>query len=157
MQDQWYGGVNAHHQNGIAERAIRTITVNARTMLLHATSMWPDVVKFDLWPFAVKMAVDMHNAIPTSRNPGITPDELFAGIQPVEHCRLNNYHVFGCPVFVLDDTLQSDHRIPRWDPRSRQGVFLGFSSQHANNVAYVLNIRTNEILLQFHVVFDDLF
>ena len=156
-QSMTFCGVNAHHQNGIAERAIRTITVNARTMLLHATSMWPEVVKFDLWPFAVKMAVDLHNAIPTSRHPGITPDELFAGVQPVEHCRLNNFHVFGCPVFVLDESLQADNRIPRWDPRSRQGVFLGFSSHHANNVAYVLNIRTNEISPQYHLVFDDLF
>ena len=150
-------GVNAHHQNGIAERAIRTITVAARTMLLHANTKWPDVVKFDLWPFAVKVAMDLHNAIPTSRNEGITPDELFAGIEPRSHCRLNNYHVFGCPVFVLDESLQANNRIPRWEPRARQGVFLGFSSHHANTVAYVLNIRTNEISPQYHVVFDDMF
>ena len=150
-------GVGAHHQNGIAERAVRTITVSARTMLLHAHNLWPDVIKFDLWPFAVKLATDIHNAIPTSRTEGITPDELFSGALPGEQCRLKDTHVFGCPVFVLDDRLQNGQRINRWDPRARQGAFLGFSSHHANNVAYVLNPRTNEISPQYHVVFDDLF
>merc|ERR1712127_939813 len=46
-------GVDAHHQNGVAERAIRTIIESARTMLLHAMTKWPSKVTFDLWPFAV--------------------------------------------------------------------------------------------------------
>ena len=32
-----YAGVNAHHQNGIAERRIRTLQELARTMLIHAS------------------------------------------------------------------------------------------------------------------------
>jgi len=47
-------GVNAHHQNGITERFIRTITERARTMLIHAMLCWPDVITEDLWPFAVQ-------------------------------------------------------------------------------------------------------
>ena len=30
-------GVNAHHQNGVAERRIRNVTEGAQTALLHAT------------------------------------------------------------------------------------------------------------------------
>jgi hypothetical protein len=37
-------GVNAHHQNGIAEQHIRAITEKARTMLIHAMIQWPDII-----------------------------------------------------------------------------------------------------------------
>ena len=37
-----FSGVGAHHQNGVAERAIKTITWWARTMMLHAIIMWPE-------------------------------------------------------------------------------------------------------------------
>jgi hypothetical protein len=57
-------GFNAHGQNGIAERSIRTLCDHARTMLLHAMEHWPDVVTLDLWPFALRMAADIHNATP---------------------------------------------------------------------------------------------
>jgi hypothetical protein len=36
-------GVGAHHQNGVAERDIFTVTEMARAMLLHAVLHWPDV------------------------------------------------------------------------------------------------------------------
>ena len=36
-----FSGVGAHHQNGVAERTIKTISSWARTMLLHATIHWP--------------------------------------------------------------------------------------------------------------------
>ena len=44
--------VGAHHQNGIAERVIQTISNSARTMLLHGAIYWPAGVSMDLWPFA---------------------------------------------------------------------------------------------------------
>lgn len=36
-----FSAVVAHHQNGISERNIRTISDCARTMLLHAAHNWP--------------------------------------------------------------------------------------------------------------------
>jgi hypothetical protein len=59
-----FSGVGAKHQNGVAERMIGTITRRARSMLLHATLLWPDIITEDLWPFSLKMAVDVHNATP---------------------------------------------------------------------------------------------
>ncbi len=64
-------GVNNHSQNGIAEHNIRTICDRARTMLLHAMDHWPEVVGLDLWPFTLKLAVDVHNATPA-------PEEIFS-------------------------------------------------------------------------------
>ena len=43
-------GVNAHHQNGIAERSIREIKDTARTMLIHANKRWPNCIAANLWP-----------------------------------------------------------------------------------------------------------
>ena len=54
-------GVGAHHQNGIAERKIRDLTENARTQLVHAMHLWPDVITQVLWPFALKAVVRTHN------------------------------------------------------------------------------------------------
>ena len=41
-QDLDLCGVGAHHQNGVAERAIRTISTAARAMMLHAMIHWPN-------------------------------------------------------------------------------------------------------------------
>ena len=48
-------GVNAHFQNGIAERAICDLTENAWKQLLHAMQCWPQAVSVALWPNALKM------------------------------------------------------------------------------------------------------
>jgi len=55
-QTMSFNGTGAHHQNGIAERAIQQTTLWARAMLLHALIMWPNQTKIDLWPFAVSHA-----------------------------------------------------------------------------------------------------
>ena len=42
-------------------------------------------------------------------------------------------------------------------PRSRRGVFVGFSPQHSSLVGLVLNLSSQAITSCFHLVFDDLF
>ena len=74
-----YCGVNAHFQNGIAERAIRDITDTARTMLLHAKARWPSAVHLCLWPYAVRMAVYIYNTAPVLLD-GKSRIELFSGV-----------------------------------------------------------------------------
>jgi hypothetical protein len=49
-------GTNAHHQNGVAERAIQTISNMARSMILHANMHWKDGIDASLWPQAVTYA-----------------------------------------------------------------------------------------------------
>ena len=40
-----YSGVDAHHQNGIAERMIKNITNRAQSMLLNEMIFWTDFIK----------------------------------------------------------------------------------------------------------------
>ncbi len=76
-------------------------------------------------------------------------------VVPRHHLR--HVHVWGSPCFVLDPKLQDGHKIPKFDPRSRQGLNLGWSPKHASSVPLVLNLTTGNISPQFHVVFDDWF
>jgi hypothetical protein len=39
-----FSGTGAHHQNAVAERAIRTSTERARTLMVHAAIHWPEQV-----------------------------------------------------------------------------------------------------------------
>ena len=67
-------------------------------------------------------------------------------------------HTFGCPVFVLDHRLQSSSAgPPKWDPRSRLGVYEGRSPFYAGSVALVLNPKSGPVSSQYHLVFDDEF
>jgi hypothetical protein len=54
-------GVGSHHQNGIAERKIKELTLGARTLLLHAKRMLPEHISTILWPFALICAEDRLN------------------------------------------------------------------------------------------------
>jgi hypothetical protein len=58
---------------------------------------------------------------------------------------------------VLDPRLQDGKKIPKWEPRSRQGQFLGYSKVHATTIGLIRNIRTGYISPQFHVVYDEEF
>ena len=147
-------GVNAHHQNGVAERAIKTVSDISRAMMLHASVHWKDGIDSSLWPMSTTYAAYIHNHFPDEH--GIAPADLFSGSQFPRH-KLKDIHTWGCPVYVLDPTLQQGKKLPKWQPRSRKGVFVGFSSSHGSEVPLVLNPATGHISPQFHVVFDDSF
>jgi hypothetical protein len=65
--------------------------------------------------------------------------------------------VFGCPCYVLNPKLVKGQKIPKWDPRSRQGKFVGYSKEHATNAGLILNLTTGYMLPQYHVLYDDSF
>ena len=48
-------------------------------------------------------------------------------------------------------------KIPKFSPRSRRGVNIGFGKMHSTQVVLVINLLTGSISPQFHVVFDDMF
>jgi hypothetical protein len=45
-----FSGSDAQHQNGVAERAIKTVSESARTMMLCCALRWPDSYDPSLWP-----------------------------------------------------------------------------------------------------------
>ena len=49
-----YCGVNAHFQNGVAEKRIRDLQEQARTMLLFAVHKWPKMLSMALWLYVFK-------------------------------------------------------------------------------------------------------
>ncbi|MGL6008734.1 MAG: hypothetical protein ACRC1D_04685 [Culicoidibacterales bacterium] len=147
-------GVGSHHQNGIAERKIKDITLGARTLLLHAKRMLPEYISTILWPFAVKCYEDRMNHL-VHRSDNRTPFETLTDLDPMPF-NFSKFHTFGCPCYVLDHRLQSGTgMIPKWEPRSRMGIYVGRSPSHASNVGLILNPRTGLVSPQFHVVYDD--
>jgi len=145
----------AHHQNGVAERRIHDLTESARTTMLHAIHWWPQAINSHLWPLALKKAVNIRNSLPRSLGQD-NPLSLFSSTSIVPN--LKHFHPFGCPVYVLDQALQSPGaKFPKWQERARVGIYLCHSSQHASSVALVLNTQTGLVSPQFHLVYDDNF
>ena len=58
-------GVNAHFQNGRAEKEIRDLSESAHKQLLHAQARWPSAIHLSLWPYALRTAVALNNTLPT--------------------------------------------------------------------------------------------
>jgi hypothetical protein len=128
-----YCGVNAHHQNGRAEKKIRDLQELARAMMLHAQHRWPNAINTHLWPFAIKMANDLSNRAPAIQS-GISPLELFSQVDIAP--KVKHSHTFGAPVYVLDNALQTTGTgIPKWKSRANMGIYVGTSPRHSRKIA----------------------
>ena len=150
-----YSGAGSHHQNGKAERAIRTIMAMARTMLMHSSIHWPEICDPTMWPMAVQHAVWIYNHIPNPSN-GLAPIDMWSKTK-FPMTKLQNLHVFGSPVYILDKRIADGKSVGRWQPRSHRGVYMGMSSEHNYDVPLILNIDTGYINAQWNVTFDDWF
>ena len=85
-------------QNGVAERANRTIMEAARSML-HAAGL-----PLSFWEYAVRTAVYLRNRSPTKALTDSTPYEAWRGDKP----DLSHLRVFGCRAYMhLDRTKRS--------------------------------------------------
>ena len=105
-----YCGVNAHHQNGIAEKKIRDSQESARKMVLFAKSKWPKAIRTNIWPYAQAHAINILNYLPTFLD-GISPLEKYT--RTTVRPKLKTFHTFGCPVFTLDSRLEAGQSIPK--------------------------------------------
>ena len=149
-----YCGVNAHFQNGIAEKRIRDLQEQARMMLLFVVHKWPRMLSMALWPYALRTANEVRNATPME-NQTKTPMELFAQVAIAP--KLKHFHTFGCPTYILDNKLQVNQAIQKWQARSRLGIYLGPSPNHSRSISLILNPRTGHTSPQYHVKHDNFF
>ena len=150
-----HSGVGDHHHNGVDEELIGNIVRSPRSILWHESLRWPHQSKKDLWPMEMTHAVHLHNSTPNMVS-GLSPMEVWASSKS-SHSSLKNAHPWGCPVYVLNPELQDGQKIPKWEPRSRVGQYMGISPMHANTVGLVRNLKTGRISPQYHLVYDDNF
>jgi hypothetical protein len=78
--------VNAHWQNGVAEKWIRDLTENARAMSLFAQRRSPDAITMNLWPYASSNGKHDLQLCTITRKEGIPPRiiQLNTHIAPVK-------------------------------------------------------------------------
>lgn len=147
-------GVDAHFQNGRAEKKIRDLQDSARTSLIYAKNRWKGAITSALWPYAVRHANDCQNAS-VRRGAAKSPNELFAGMSAKPKYQF--VHSFGCPAYVWSHRKQNGESMKKWMARARVGIYLGQSPAHARSVALVLSLDTGLVSPQYHVRYDDLF
>ena len=103
----------------------------------------------------MQYAVTIHNHTPR-RQDGLCPIEIWTRSKS-NYTLLKNAHPWGCPTYVLDPRIQDGFKIPRWEPCSQRGVYVGISPLHASTVGLILNPNTNRLSPQYHCVYDDYF
>ena len=99
-------GICAQHKHAQAERAIQKIMHMARTFMIHVL-LHRDKRGVDgilLWSFAVNHAVWFYNRM-KNRLYGLTPMELMTQTR-TDYKYILCFHVWGCPVFVMDCKLK---------------------------------------------------
>ncbi len=124
-------------QNGVAERANRTIMECARSMIL------AQGLELEFWGEVVNTAVYIRNRCPTKALDSKTPQEAWSGRKPdVSHLR-----VFGCKAFAH----APNENPTKLESKSMPCVFLGY---YEGTKAYrLMSVKTKRIIKSRDVVF----
>ncbi len=124
-------------QNGVAERANRTIMECARSMIL------AQGLGLEFWGEAVNTAVYIKNQCPTKALDSKTPQEAWSGRKPdVSHLR-----VFGCKAFAH----VPDEKRTKLESKSMPCVVLGY--YEGTKVYRSMCVETKRIIKSRDVVF----
>ncbi|GJV75437.1 retrovirus-related pol polyprotein from transposon TNT 1-94 [Tanacetum coccineum] len=125
--------------NGVVERKNRTLQEMSRTMLNEQS------LPQKFWCNAVDTSTYILNRILIRAILGKTPYEILRGRKPT----LDYFRVFGSKCFILN----TKDYLTKFDPKSYEGVFLGYSQ---NSKAYIiLNKHTRKIKESLNVTFDE--
>ena len=153
VQGITFEGVNAHHNNLMAEIRIRELQELTRTMLVHTSRRWGKAATENLWTHLFCMDNNIINDTLSFHNPDKKiPNVLCSGSKVNQNSK--HWNIFVCLVYVLDSTLQATQTHNKWSYQSRVGVYLETSPIHSNNVALVLSLKKGLVITQFHVNFD---
>ena len=150
-----FAGAGGHHHNAQAERAIRTVTSIARTLMFHQAIHWPEVADPVNWPLAMRHAVFLANMVPDATTGHSAFDRFTQSRWPKS--RLMELHVWGCPAYALEKKLADGQKLPRFVARSTRMIYAGPSPSHASSVPMILNPNTGAIKIVYNVVMDDWF
>nr|GEY96594.1 retrovirus-related Pol polyprotein from transposon TNT 1-94 [Tanacetum cinerariifolium] len=125
--------------NGVVEFKSRTLQEMSRTMLNE------QFIPQKFWCNVVDTSTYILNRILIRHFLGKTPYELFKGKKP----SLEYFKVFGSKCFILN----TKDYFTKFDPKSTEGVFLGYSP---NSKAYIiLNKETMRIEESLNVIFKE--
>ncbi|GJR59956.1 retrovirus-related pol polyprotein from transposon TNT 1-94 [Tanacetum coccineum] len=123
--------------NGVVERKNSTLREMSRTMLNEQS------LPQKFWCNAIDTSTYILNRILIRAILGKTPYELLRCRKPT----LDYFRVFGSKCFILNTYLT------KFDPKSYEGVFLGYSE---NSKAYIiLNKHTRKVEESLNVTFDE--
>lgn len=135
----------APQQNGVSERANRTIAGRIRSMMSDAG------LPSNFWALAAAAAVFVKNRTPTKGIVGngskrfVTPEELWTN----KRANISSFRVFGCVAWVH---IVSE-KTKKLDPRSERCIFVGYSLTSKNWKFW--NPHTKKLILSKHVVFKE--
>ncbi|GJR14333.1 retrovirus-related pol polyprotein from transposon TNT 1-94 [Tanacetum coccineum] len=134
-----FSALRTPQSNGVVERKNRTLQEISRTMLNEQS------LPQKFWCNAVDTSTYILNRILIRAILGKTPYELLRGRKPT----LDYFRVFGSKCFILN----TKDYLTKFDPKSYEGVFLGYSQ---NSKAYIiLNKHTRKVEESLNVTFDE--
>ncbi|GJW37903.1 retrovirus-related pol polyprotein from transposon TNT 1-94 [Tanacetum coccineum] len=125
--------------NRVVERKNRTLQKMSRTMLNEQS------LPLKFWCNVIDTLIYILNRILIRAILGKTPYEILRGRKPT----FDYFRVFGSKCFILN----TKDYLTKFDPKSYEGVFLGYSQ---NSKAYIiLNKHTRKIEESLNVTFDE--
>ena len=130
---------NEPHQNGVAERANRTIAEGITAMLTEAH------LPASYWGYALAAIVHIHNRSPTSALTAMTPYECIYGLKP----NVSYMRIFGCMAYV---NVQKDKR-RGLQSHTQKCIFIGYPAQYKGWM--FLDLETRKELISDTAVFDE--
>ena len=109
----------------------------ARTLMMEKN------VALKYWREAISIAFYTLNRVQIKKGTNATPFKLWYGHSP----NIKHFKVFGSKCYIIKDT-----RNGKFDTKSDEGIFLGYSTR--SKACKCLNTNTNKIVESANVNFD---